>query len=107
MKFLEYVCRTSEPTRQNLSAIDSLSKRHMGAQLSLIAQTAPSIAISSYIDVLSEVHYVSQLNSSRFLKTCKTLDPNGEVVIKVFIKPADNYNLKTVCDALNLSLIHI
>lgn len=101
MKFLEYICKTSEPARQTLSAIDSSSKRHMGAQLSLIAQTAPSIAISSYIDVLSEVHYVSQLNSSRFLKTCKALDPNGEVVIKVFIKPADNYNLKTVCDALN------
>ncbi|SCU94321.1 LANO_0E06414g1_1 [Lachancea nothofagi CBS 11611] len=65
----------------------------MGAQLSLIAHTAPSIAISSYIDVLDEIHYLSQLNSSRFLKTCKALDPNGEVLIKVFIKPSDDYNL--------------
>ena len=53
----------------------------MGAQLSLVVQASPSIAIFSYIDVLEEVHYVSQLNSSRFLKTCKALDPNGEIVI--------------------------
>ncbi|EJS44782.1 vps15p [Saccharomyces arboricola H-6] len=66
----------------------------MGAQLSLLVQTSPSIAIFSYIDVLEEVHYVSQLNSSRFLKTCKALDPNGEIVIKVFIKPADQYSLR-------------
>lgn len=66
----------------------------MGAQLSLLVQTSPSIAIFSYIDVLEEVHYVSQLNSSRFLKTCKALDPNGEIVIKVFIKPTDQYSLQ-------------
>lgn len=68
----------------------------MGAHLSLSAQTSPSIAISSYIDVLDEVHYVSQLNSSRFLKTCKGLDPNGEIIIKVFIKPKEDYNLKKI-----------
>ncbi|SCU93400.1 LAFA_0F16204g1_1 [Lachancea sp. 'fantastica'] len=65
----------------------------MGSQLSLIAHTAPSIAISSYIDILDEVHYLSQLNSSRFLKTCKALDPNGEILIKVFIKPTDDYSI--------------
>ncbi|CAR23695.1 ubiquitin-binding serine/threonine protein kinase VPS15 [Lachancea thermotolerans CBS 6340] len=65
----------------------------MGAQLSLIAHTAPSIAISSYVDVLDDIHYLSQLNSSRFLKTCKALDPNGEILIKVFIKPTDEYSL--------------
>ncbi|CEP63846.1 ubiquitin-binding serine/threonine protein kinase VPS15 LALA0_S09e03818g [Lachancea lanzarotensis] len=68
----------------------------MGSQLSLIAHTAPSIAISSYIDILDEVHYLSQLNSSRFLKTCKALDPNGEILIKVFIKPADDYSIAEV-----------
>ncbi|QLQ78891.1 hypothetical protein HG537_0B02390 [Torulaspora globosa] len=66
----------------------------MGAQLSLSAQTSPSIAIFSYIDVLNEVHYVSQLNSSRFLKTCRALDPNGKIIIKVFIKPNEEYDLK-------------
>lgn len=72
----------------------------MGAQLSLLAQTSPSIAIFSYIDVLEEVHYVSQLNSSRFLKTCKGLDPNGEIIIKVFIKPAEGYDLTDVQKAI-------
>ncbi|AGO12933.1 AaceriADL316Cp [[Ashbya] aceris (nom. inval.)] len=66
----------------------------MGAQLSLLAQTSPSIALSSYIDILDEVHYVTHLNSSRFLKTCKALDPNGEIIIKVFIKPTENYSLQ-------------
>ncbi|CDO92553.1 unnamed protein product [Kluyveromyces dobzhanskii CBS 2104] len=72
----------------------------MGAQLSLLAQTAPSIAISSYVDVLDEVHYQSQLNSSRFLKTCKALDPNGEIVVKVFLKPHETYDLKNLHDKI-------
>lgn len=72
----------------------------MGAQLSLLAQTAPSIAISSYVDVLDEVHYQSQLNSSRFLKTCKALDPNGEIVVKVFLKPTESYDLKSIHDKI-------
>lgn len=72
----------------------------MGAQLSLSARTSPSIAIFSYIDVLNEVHYVSQLNSSMFLKTCKGLDPNGEVVIKVFIKPNEDFDLKGIQQAI-------
>lgn len=79
----------------------------MGAQLSLSAQTSPSIAIFSYIDVLNEVHYVSQLNSSRFLKTCRALDPNGKIIIKVFIKPNEEYDLKEMkklIDAEALSL---
>lgn len=65
----------------------------MGAQLSLSAQTSPSIAIFSYVDVLDEVHYLSQLNSSGFLKTCRALDPNGNIIIKVFIKPSEEYKL--------------
>lgn len=68
----------------------------MGGQLSLLAQTAPSIAIFSYIDILDETHYVTQLNNSRFLKTCKALDPNGEIVIKVFIKPKEDSSLKNI-----------
>ena len=68
----------------------------MGAQLSLSAQTSPSIAIFSYVDVLDEVHYLSQLNSSGFLKTCRALDPNGKIIIKVFIKPSEEYDLKEI-----------
>lgn len=74
----------------------------MGGNLSLLAQTTPSIALSSYIDVLEEVHYVSSLNQSQFLKTCKALDPNGEIVIKVFIKPNDKYELSETCKLLRL-----
>lgn len=66
----------------------------MGAQLSLSAQTSPSIAIFSYVDVIDDVHYLSQLNSSGFLKTCRALDPNGKIIIKVFIKPSEDYHLK-------------
>lgn len=72
----------------------------MGAQLSLLVQTSPSIAIFSYIDVLENIHYISQLNSSRFLKTCKAIDVNGEIIIKVFIKPVEGYSLQSIRDSL-------
>lgn len=68
----------------------------MGAQLSLLAQTSPSIAIFSYVDVLENIHYVAPMNSSKFLQTCKALDPNGEIVIKVFVKPRNGYDLSAV-----------
>lgn len=68
----------------------------MGAKLSLLAQTSPSIGIFSYIDILDGVHYISQLNSSKFLKTCKAIDPNGEIIIKVFIKPNEEFKLSTI-----------
>ncbi|SSD59796.1 related to Serine/threonine-protein kinase VPS15 [Saccharomycodes ludwigii] len=72
----------------------------MGQQLSLLAQTAPSIAISSYVDVLKDIHYISQLNSSKFLKTCKALDINGEIIIKIFLKPTIKYNLQNIVKLL-------
>lgn len=68
----------------------------MGAKLSLLAQTSPSIGIFSYIDILDGVHYISQLNSSKFLKTCKAIDPNGEIVIKVFLKPNEEFELSSI-----------
>lgn len=69
----------------------------MGQQLSITAQTAPSIAISSYVDIIKDVHYLSQLNSSRFLKTCKALDRHGEIIIKIFLK-TDPLPLKHILD---------
>ncbi|KAG0668135.1 Serine/threonine-protein kinase [Maudiozyma exigua] len=72
----------------------------MGVQLSILAQSSPSIGIFSYIDVLEDVHYTALLNSSRFLKTCKAVDPNGEIIIKVFIKPREGYSLESTVDAL-------
>lgn len=84
----------------SVQAYNRAFSHQMGAQLSLLAQTAPSIAISSYVDVLDEVHYQSQLNVSRFLKTCRALDPNGEIVVKVFLKPTESYDLKKIHDKI-------
>ncbi|KAH3677232.1 hypothetical protein WICMUC_001813 [Wickerhamomyces mucosus] len=65
----------------------------MGAELSLMAPTAPSIAVSAYIDVLDQIQYNKPLASSRFLKTIKAQDSDGSIVVKIFIKPNDNYEL--------------
>ena len=70
----------------------------MGARLSLLAPSAPTVAISSYIDVLGDWRYVDMVNNSRFLKTIRAIDiATGQlVVIKVFIKPSlttSNYNI--------------
>lgn len=62
----------------------------MGAELSLLAPTAPSIAVSAYVDVLDQIQYHKQIGSSRFLKTIKATDNDGTVVVKVFIKPNEN-----------------
>lgn len=70
----------------------------MGARLSLLAPSAPTVALSSYIDVLGDWRYVDVVNNSRFLKTIRAIHvKSGQlVVIKVFIKPslATNYNLQ-------------
>lgn len=65
----------------------------MGSHLSLMAPTAPSIALSAYVDVLDQIQYIEQLGTSRFLKTLKANDPDGSTVIKVFIKPNDGLEL--------------
>lgn len=65
----------------------------MGVNFSLLTPTAPSVAVSAYVDVLENVQYQDQLSSSRFLKTVKAIDPNGSIVIKVFIKPNESIAL--------------
>lgn len=61
----------------------------MGPRLSLLAPSAPTVAILSYIDVLRDYRYVETVNNSRFLKTIKAVDRNGNlVIIKMLIKPA-------------------
>lgn len=52
-----------------------------------MAPTAPSIAVSAYVNVLESIQYSKQIGQSRFLKAIKANDPNGSVVVKVFIKP--------------------
>ncbi|KAL6942136.1 hypothetical protein ACO0QE_003302 [Hanseniaspora vineae] len=78
----------------------------MGQQLSITAQTAPSIAISSYVDIIKDVHYLSQLNSSRFLKTCKALDRHGEIIVKIFLK-TDPLPLKHILEEVAADAIKL
>lgn len=65
----------------------------MGAQLSLLAPTGQSIAVSAYVDVLDEIHYSRPIGTSRFLKTVKAQDLDGAIVVKVFIKPGEEFPL--------------
>ncbi|KAK6203410.1 uncharacterized protein RJT21DRAFT_119569 [Scheffersomyces amazonensis] len=68
----------------------------MGAKLSLLAPSAQTVAISSYVDVLDKFRFVELLSNSRFLKTIKAIDTStgNYVIIKLLIKPTDGYNLK-------------
>ena len=72
----------------------------MGARLSLLAPSAATVAISSYVDVLESFQYVELLNNSRFLKTIKAVDTKSGnlVIIKILIKPtqtaSSNYSLR-------------
>ncbi|OUM51156.1 hypothetical protein BVG19_g243 [[Candida] boidinii] len=59
----------------------------MGAELSLLAPTAPTIGISAYIDSLNNIQYSKPIGTSRFLKTIKCLDQSGQVIVKLLIKP--------------------
>ena len=77
----------------------------MGARLSLLAPSAPTVALSSYIDVFEEFQYVELINNSGFLKTVKAIDKDtgGLVIIKVFLKPTDggyHLNLKEKIDQI-------
>ncbi|ODV81831.1 ARM repeat-containing protein [Suhomyces tanzawaensis NRRL Y-17324] len=62
----------------------------MGARLSLLAPSAPTVAISSYVDILQSFQYIDLLNNPRFLKTIRAIDnSNGNlVIIKILIKPS-------------------
>lgn len=61
----------------------------MGANLSLLAPHAHTVAARSYVDVFSNFEFLAVVNNSRFLKTMKAYDrTNGMlVIIKIFIKP--------------------
>jgi phosphoinositide-3-kinase regulatory subunit 4 len=58
-----------------------------------MAPTAPSIAVSAYVDVLDEIQYKRPIGTSRFLKTVKAQDPDGAIVVKIFIKPSEEMGL--------------
>ena len=69
----------------------------MGQKLSLLAPSAPTVAVSSYVDALHNYQYVEVINNSRFLKTIKAIDKTtgNLVIIKLLIKPASpNYSIQ-------------
>ncbi|CAK9440177.1 uncharacterized protein LODBEIA_P42770 [Lodderomyces beijingensis] len=69
----------------------------MGQRLSLLAPSAPTVAISSYVDALERYQFVELLNDSRFLKTIKAIDRTSGylVIIKILIKPStDSYTIQ-------------
>lgn len=61
----------------------------MGANLSLLAPQAHTVAIRSYVDVLPNFKFLEVINDSRFLKTIRAYDRTtlSLIVIKIFIKP--------------------
>ncbi|CDK29387.1 unnamed protein product [Kuraishia capsulata CBS 1993] len=66
----------------------------MGAELSLLAPTAATVAVSAYVDFLNNVQYSKAVGSARFLKTVKALDTDGNVIVKVLIKPIGGLDLE-------------
>ncbi|ODV63834.1 ubiquitin-binding serine/threonine protein kinase VPS15 [Ascoidea rubescens DSM 1968] len=68
----------------------------MGTQLSLLTPTAPTVALSSYIDVLDGIQYFDQLGRTRFLKTIKAADQNGYLIVKLLIKPDLTITIVTI-----------
>lgn len=86
------------PCRTPVSAVYHYQSRNtnlvtpitvMGANLSLLTPHAHTVAIRSYIDVLTPYKFLSVINDNRFLKTIKAVDTRSGtlLVIKVFIKP--------------------
>ncbi|CAH6723440.1 serine/threonine-protein kinase Vps15p [[Candida] jaroonii] len=78
----------------------------MGPRLSLLAPSAPTIGISSYVDILENVQYIELINNSRFLKTIKAIDLNNgdAIIIKILIKPNSingyNINLQNITELM-------
>ncbi|CUM64298.1 uncharacterized protein PRCAT00001896001 [Priceomyces carsonii] len=70
----------------------------MGVRLSLLAPSAPTVAISSYVDVIDNLKYIEVINNSRFLKTIKAIDisTGNLVVVKILIKPSDGLQTHSI-----------
>lgn len=75
----------------------------MGANLSLLAPHAHTVALRSYVDVLPGYKFLDVINDSRFLKTIRVYDSTlgSLLVVKVFIKPPQvGIRLNSVTDSL-------
>lgn len=61
----------------------------MGANVSLLAPHAHTVALRSYVDVLANYTFLDVVNNTRFLKSVRAYDRKARtlVVIKVFVKP--------------------
>jgi len=76
----------------------------MGANLSLLAPHAHTVALRSYVDVLPGYKFLDVINDSRFLKTIRVYDTNSGclLVVKLFIKPPQvGITLNKVAEALS------
>lgn len=77
----------------------------MGANLSLLAPHAHTVALRSYVDVLPGYKFLDVINDSRFLKTIRVYDANSGclLLVKLFIKPPQvGIVLNEVTEALAL-----
>lgn len=75
----------------------------MGANLSLLAPHAHTVATRSYVDVFSNYEFLEVVNNSRFLKTMKAYDRNSGMLVamKIFIKPVQGeVDLHTITERL-------
>ncbi|QBM89621.1 phosphoinositide-3-kinase, regulatory subunit 4 [Metschnikowia aff. pulcherrima] len=61
----------------------------MGANISLLAPNAHTVALRSYVDVIPGLKFLEVKNNTRFLKTITAFDASTDqlVVIKLFVKP--------------------
>lgn len=73
----------------------------MGNQLSLVTPSSATFAIDAYVAELRTIKYEKNLGNARFLKTVQgTIENEGSVVVKVFIKPSPDMDLKVYCDEI-------
>ncbi|KAL1922119.1 uncharacterized protein VTP21DRAFT_10761 [Calcarisporiella thermophila] len=66
----------------------------MGNEFSSVTTSTAVAGIDSYVSELSDVQYEKSLGSARFLKTIRGRHKEGSVVVKIFIKPSENYSLQ-------------
>ncbi|KAI8805979.1 hypothetical protein BJ742DRAFT_680534 [Cladochytrium replicatum] len=71
----------------------------------IVSSTTPSTAtagIDSYVSELADVQYEKSLGSARFLKTIRCKHKEGQVVVKIFIKPDPGISLRKFAKQLQL-----
>lgn len=81
----------------------SIDTNHMGANLSLLAPQAQTVALRSYVDVLADYRFLHVINESRYLKTIQAYHTTTGTltVIKLYIKPPlENIRLNRVSEKL-------